>query len=215
MNRVDGRVSDPFQTDSQQREAAHLGMWLFLATELMMFGGLLFTIWYYRVAYEASVRIAVEHLHYLLGGANSALLLTSSFTMSLAIQAARRAKIVRLKGLVLLSIALATVFLGLKVYEYRSEYIEGLLPVLTSQAPLKAPQARLFMGLYFISTALHAIHIVIAIIVALGIWLRIHLGRLPLPQRISVMETFGFYWHTVDVIWIFLYPSLYLIGRPI
>ncbi|WP_058545217.1 MULTISPECIES: cytochrome c oxidase subunit 3 [Pseudomonas] len=208
-------ITDQFQTAAQRREGAYLGMWLFLSTEIMMFGGLLFIIGYYRFAYEAQISQAVEHLHYGLGGVNSALLLTSSFTMSLAILAAREARMARLKVMLLVSVGLAIGFLALKGYEYHWEYTEGLLPVLTSQAPLEEPPARLFMGLYLISTALHALHILVASVLGLGIWLRLCLGRLPMPGRVTVIETFAFYWHTVDVIWIFLYPSLYLIGRPV
>ncbi|MBF8643754.1 cytochrome c oxidase subunit 3 [Pseudomonas luteola] len=215
MAGIDAPVTEQFQTAPQRREAAYLGMWLFLVTELMMFGGLIFAIWYYRLAYEASISKAVEHMHYLLGGANSALLLTSSFTMSLAIQVARKGQTTRLKGLMLVSVALATAFLALKGYEYHSEYKEGLLPAVTSQEALQEPAARLFMGLYLISTGLHALHILAAITLGLGIWLRLRLERLRMPERVTVIETFAFYWHTVDVIWIFLYPSLYLIGRPI
>jgi len=208
-------VSEQFHSAGQRREGAYLGMWLFLSTEFMMFGGLLCIIWYYRLAHEMQVSKAVEHLHYGLGGFNSALLLTSSFIMSLAIQAARKAKMAHLRSLLLVSVGLACAFLALKGYEYHSEYQEGLLPVLTSQAPLKEPAARLFMGLYLISTALHAMHILVAILLGAGIWLRLRLGRLPMPERLTVIETFAFYWHAVDVIWIFLFPSLYLIGRPV
>lgn len=213
MNAADKSFSEPFRAAAQQREAAWLGMWLFLATEIMMFGVLFLAIAYYRYLHPAAVAEAVGHLHYLLAGFNSSLLLTGSLSMTLAVQAARVGARRRLQAMLLLSAALGLGFLALKGFEYGWEYREGLLPGFGLASPLKEPAARLYMNLYFFSTALHGVHILIAVGLVAGLSLRIRLGWMKLPERAITVEMIGLYWHLVDVIWIFLYPTLYLLGR--
>lgn len=211
MEKVEYPVTEQFQDHDQQHETAHLGMWLFLATEIMMFGGLLVVIWYTRTNHSHGAGEAVAHLHYRLAGLNSALLLGSSLVITLAAAAARDGRTRRLKGLLLAASALAALFLGIKGYEYLSEYREQLMPWQAS--PLHAPAARLFLNLYLVATGLHALHVTVALVLALLFWSRLYLGRLQVPQRVTLFGAFAHYWHLVDVIWIFLYPSLYLIGR--
>ena len=209
----DGYLTEPYQTAAQQREASFLGMWLFLATEIMMFGVLFLVIYYYRLQHPAAVNEAVHHLHSILAGFNSALLLSGSLCMSLMVQASRLSNYRRVQPFLLLSAFFGLAFLAVKFFEYGWEYHEGLLPGIGRESPLVDPAARLFMNIYFFATALHAVHVTIAVVIVLGMVGRIHFAHMKLPERAITLEMVGLYWHLVDVIWIFLYPSLYLVGR--
>lgn len=211
----DGYLAEAFRTAAQQREASFLGMWLFLATEIMMFGVLFLVIYYYRLAHPAAVGEAVQHLHALLAGANSALLLTGSLCTSLMVQASRLEHSGHVQRWLWLAALCGLGFLAVKGFEYGWEYREGLLPGSPSESPLTDPAARLFMNLYLFATGLHAVHVLIAVLLALGMAVRIQLGHMKLPERAITVEMVGLYWHLVDVIWIFLYPSLYLTGRAV
>lgn len=205
-------VTGQFPNEALRREAVQQGIWLFLATETMMFGVLIFAASYYRMAHPAAIAEAVAHLHYLLAAFNSALLLTSSLVLTQVLAAAGQGNIRAVRRGLLLASALAAAFLALKGYEYHSEYKEHLLPW-QADNPLNAPPARLFMGLYLVTTGAHALHVSLAVVFALALYWRLRLGRLPLPERVLVLEAFTLYWHVVDVIWIFVYPTLYLVGR--
>lgn len=206
-------LAEHFQTPAQQREATYLGIWLFLATELMMFGGLFLVIYYYRVAHTQAVAEAMGHLHYLLAGFNSALLLTGSLCMTLVVEAARRHAVPQLKRMLAAAAFFGLAFLAVKGFEYAWEVSEGLLPPNGPDSPLTAPPARLYMSIYLFATGLHAIHVLVAVALAMGMLLRIHTGHMQLPERAITLEAVAFYWHFIDVIWILLYASLYLVGR--
>jgi cytochrome c oxidase subunit 3 len=202
-----------FDTVEQQRESASLGMWVFLAQEVMFFGGLFLAYLVYRVSYPAVFAEASHHLDVVLGGANTAILISSSLTMALAVFGAqtgkRRMLILFLAGTMVLGLA----FLGIKVIEYHRKYEDRLIPGLNFSYPgAHGNQARLFFGLYFAMTGMHALHMVIGI--ALLVWLLndARKGRFT-PEYHSHIELFGLYWHFVDIVWIFLFPLLYLIGR--
>ncbi|MEB0040032.1 MULTISPECIES: cytochrome c oxidase subunit 3 [unclassified Pseudomonas] len=215
MNRSDAQPhpDEPFVSWKQQREAAQLGMWLFLASEVMMFGSLIMVAWFYRFEHPDGVGEAVSELHYLLAGGNTALLLTSSVCMSLALEAAGRVQLEKLRRYLLLSAALGLGFLGCKLLEYSLEFHEGLLPGFGLNSPLKLPSARLFMNLYFCATFLHGIHVLVAVGLALHLFVGLKRRWLELPQASVRVEMTTLYWHLVDAIWVLLYPSLYLIGR--
>ncbi len=201
---------EPFQNPDQQREAARLGLWLYMATELMLFGGLFLGLVIYRVAYTEAADTASDHLHLWLGGANTAVLLTSSLTMVLAVVAAREAKAAQTVRFLLLTALLGLGFLGIKGYEYLLEYREGLMPGVGSVFPL-GPNTELFFNFYFASTGLHAVHLTLGILaVAVFAW-RTLVRRLALPAHAIQIEGLGMYWHFVDIVWVFLYPVLYLI----
>jgi cytochrome c oxidase subunit III len=203
-------VAEPFATEAQQHETATLGLWLFIATELMLFGALFLGLVVYRIAYPEAANAASEHLHLWLGGANTALLLTSSLTMALAVVGAREGRRGQTTLLLLSTALLGLLFLGVKAYEYRSEYQGGLMPGLGPAFPL-GPHAELFFNFYFASTGLHALHLALGIL-ALGVFAwRTLSRRLPVPARATRIEGLGMYWHFVDVVWVFLYPVLYLI----
>jgi cytochrome c oxidase subunit III len=205
-------VAEQFATPEQQRETAFLGMWTFLATELMLFGGLFFGIAVYRLLYREAMREASAHLYKSLGGINTAVLLTSSLTMVLAVGAARQGR--RRDATIDLAItaALGLVFVGIKGTEYYLEYREGLMPGVGPPFPLHAPGAELFFNAYFFATGLHAVHLLIGVTIVGIVTARIAWGDLLLPGRQIVVEITGLYWHFVDIAWVFLYPAFYLIG---
>jgi cytochrome c oxidase subunit 3 len=206
-------VAEQFHDFEQQREADFLGMWLFLGTEIMLFGGVFLTLIVYRILHPAGVKEAAGHLHMFLGGANTAVLLTSSLTMAIAVIAAKRGlRTVVLRGLIATAV-LGVVFIVIKGLEYGMEFREGLVPGMSVPSSLHEASAALFLNLYYASTALHALHLLIGIAIVSGLVLRLLIHRLPLPRRRMTVEVVGLYWHLVDVVWIFLYPALYLIGR--
>ena len=205
-------LAHQFDDLAQQYEASNLGMWAFLLTEVMFFGGLFVSYTVYRTAYLAGFIAGSQHLNVLLGTLNTAVLLSSSLTMALAVHAAQEGHTRLLSRFVLLTMLLGLVFLGIKGSEYVLEYREGLVPVLkfVYSGP-HAPQVQLFMIFYFVMTSLHALHMLI------GLSLLTVLVVLAWRQQFSAayhtpVEVIGLYWHFVDIVWIFLYPLLYLVG---
>jgi cytochrome c oxidase subunit 3 len=207
-------VAHHFDDAEQQREAATLGMWVFLATEVMFFGGLFTAYVAYRALYPDAFGHASNHLDVRLGTTNTAVLITSSLTMALAVRAAQvgeaPARIVRWLAA---TMALGSTFLVIKLFEYAHKFREGLVPGPTfTYAGPDARQAELFFSLYFGMTGLHALHMVIG----LGLlgWLvrEARRGRFG-PAFHTPVENCGLYWHFVDIVWIFLFPLLYLVGR--
>jgi cytochrome c oxidase subunit 3 len=205
-------VVEPFAAPQQQREATFLGMWLFIATEAMLFGGLFMTILVYRYLHPAGAHEAVDHLRMLLGGVNTGVLLTSSFGMAVAVAAAHAGARRLLLGTLPAVAVLGLAFIAIKGFEYRLEYSEGLMPGLGPPSPLSEPGAQLFLNLYFAATGLHAIHLAIGIVLVAGLWLGVFWRRPRFEHGLTV-QMIGIYWHFVDVVWVFLYPALYLIGR--
>lgn len=205
------RLHDPYARPAQQRTADLMGMFVFLGTEIMLFGGLFAAIYVVRGLHPHEVVAASRRLHLFIGAANTAILLTSSLAVAVAVRAARAGR-VRLGWMLLLGAALTgLLFLGVKGMEWGMEAEEGLLPFRGMSDGLSGPVDRLFMNLYMIATGLHAIHVSIGVVLLAGLALRIGIGRLQLPKRAVVVEVAGLYWHLVDVIWVFLYPALYLI----
>ena len=205
-------LAHQFDDLAQQYEASNLGMWAFLLTEVMFFGGLFVSYTVYRTTYLAGFIAGSQHLNVLLGTLNTAVLLSSSLTMALAVHAAQEGHTRLLSRFVLLTMLLGLVFLGIKGSEYVLEYREGLVPVLkfVYSGP-HAPQVQLFMIFYFVMTGLHALHVLI------GLSLLTVLVVLAWRQQFSAayhtpVEVIGLYWHFVDIVWIFLYPLLYLVG---
>jgi cytochrome c oxidase subunit 3 len=206
-------VHEHFSTAEQQRDADFLGMWTFLATEAMLFGGLFMGITVYRIIHPEVVQEASHHLNMWLGGLNTAVLLTSSLTMALAVAAARDGRRGAVVFDLLLTAGLGVAFLGIKGLEYFLEYQEGLMPGVGPVFPMELPGAQLFFNTYFVATGLHAIHLTLGVMVVGMVMLGAGLGRLRLPDNHLTVEMVGLYWHFVDVVWVFLFPVLYLIGR--
>jgi len=206
-----------FTTLEQQHQSTLLGMWIFLDTEILLFGGLFVSVFAYRVWYGDDFDMASGRLNVLIGGVNTVVLLTSSLTMALAVHAALTGGR-RLALWLVLTAVLGLAFLGLKGYEYLSDYREGLVPWTarfsarewTEHTPPADPQhVALFLIFYYVMTGLHAVHLSVGI--GLVVWLtrRAMAGRVT-PDRSDVAEAIGLYWHFVDVVWIFLLPLLYL-----
>lgn len=201
-----------FDSVEQQRESATLGMWLFLVTEIMFFGGFFLVYLVYRVQYQPAFFAGSHHLDIRAGAINTAVLITSSLTMALAVWAAQVGRRKAIVGFLLLTMALGGVFLGIKAYEYADKFEHHLVPGPGFQweGPL-ARQVEIFYSLYFGMTGLHALHMVIGIGVLLTLLRPAWKGRYG-PEYNTPIECFGLYWHFVDIVWIFLFPLLYLIG---
>jgi cytochrome c oxidase subunit III len=200
-----------FRDLEQQRDASTLGMWIFLATEVMFFGVLFMGYTAYRVVYYESFAEGSHHLKLLLGSINTAVLLSSSLTMALAIHAAQLGRRKALVGFLLVTMLLGAVFLGIKALEYYYEYEEHLVPGLNFAFSGPNPgHVEIFFILYFFMTGLHAFHLTVGIgLVAVMAFLAWR-GRYTSEYHTPV-ELTGLYWHFVDVIWVFLFPLLYLI----
>jgi len=208
--RSDVELREPYVDIGQQRAAAMMGIYIFLATELMLFGGLGAVALAIRIQHGSDYIAASRQLHVWIGTINTAVLLTSSLAVALAAQAARIGRRRPAIGLLGIAVLLGLVFLGLKAVEYSKEYAEGLLPGLSDPERFTSPVQRQFMDLYLIATGLHAIHLVIGIGILALLMMRIARRTLTVPDRAIVVAVGGVYWHLVDVVWIFLYPTLYL-----
>ena len=208
-------LAHQFDDPEQQFEASTLGMWAFLVTEIMFFGGLFLGYAIYRSLYSEAFAEASRLLDYKLGAINTAVLICSSLTMVLAVRAAQLGHRKPLIIFLVLTIVLGSVFLGNKVVEYTHKFEHHLVPGPTfgPEPPLAHPQqAQLFFGFYFAMTGLHALHMIIGIGILTVLVVLAWRGRFS-SEYFSPVDITGLYWHFVDVVWIFLFPLLYLIGR--
>ena len=218
-----------FETQEQQREAATFGMWLFLLTEIMFFGGLFFAYLLYRNWYHDAFVVSSNQLSIPLGAANTAILISSGFFMALGVWAAE----VKKQGLLVLFLVLTTVFgvafLGIKAVEYHEKWEKHHIPGASfdvSQftnpqayglhekplSPDMAQKTQIFFVLYFAMTGMHAFHMVLGIGLLFWLTWRARRGEFS-AGYVAPIENFGLYWHFVDIVWIFLFPLLYLINR--
>jgi len=202
-----------FDDAAQQYEASALGMWVFLVTEIMFFGGLFTAYVAYRTAYSGAFGAASEHLDLTLGAINTAVLIASSLTMALAVHSSQVGKRNALMIFLLLTMLFGSVFLGIKAVEYADKFHHGLVPgpYFTYTGP-DANQAQLFFSLYFAMTGVHALHMIIGLGILAVLVLQARKGRFGTRYHTPI-ELTGLYWHFVDIIWIFLFPLLYLIER--
>jgi cytochrome c oxidase subunit 3 len=209
-------LREQFDTAEQQKEASTLGMWIFLITEIMFFGGMFLAYTIYRASYPTVFAVASSSLNVYIGAANTVVLLCSSFTMVMAVRAAQLGNRKAIVLFLILTLILGFVFLGVKAYEWNEKFQEHHVPGATFHmeelAPEQQGQAQLFFGLYFGMTGLHALHMVIGagIVAALTWWA--WKGKYT-PEYMTPVDVGGLYWHFVDIIWIFLFPLLYLIDR--
>jgi len=208
-----------FTDIEQQFEAGTLGMWLFLITEIMFFGGLFATYAIYRLMYLSAFEAGSHLLDVKLGAINTAVLIGSSLTMALAVRAGQTGSRKALIVFLILTMLLGGVFLGVKAYEYHHKWETGLVPGFhwgpTEEVHLHPeaalPHVELFFCYYFFMTGLHALHMIIGFgIMAVLVWQAAR-GRFD-GGYYSPIEVSGLYWHFVDIVWIFLFPLLYLIG---
>ena len=206
-------VHEQFDNAAQQRHAAELGMWAWLVTELLLFGGLFVSALVLHYMHPDAVRAAASHLKLWIGATNSAVLICSSLSMSGAIVMSRLGGQKWMVRCMLLTAALGTVFLVLKSYEYYRDYVEHMMPFLGRPFVLAdQPPAHLFVDLYYITTSLHAVHLITGISILLGLtWQASQPGFL--ARRQNRIEVYGLYWHFIDLIWILVFPVLYVVGR--
>jgi cytochrome c oxidase subunit 3 len=209
-------LREQFDTAEQQKEASTLGMWIFLITEIMFFGGMFLAYTIYRGIYPNVFAIASTSLNVYIGAANTVVLLCSSFTMVMAVRAAQLGQRKAIVLFLIFTLILGFVFLGVKAYEWNEKFQEHHVPGATFHMEELAPEqqgpAQLFFSLYFAMTGLHALHMVIGagIVGALTWWS--WKGKYT-PEYMTPVDVGGLYWHFVDIIWIFLFPLLYLIDR--
>jgi cytochrome c oxidase subunit 3 len=223
-----------FENMEQQREAGTLGMWVFLVTEIMFFGGMFLAYTLYRSTYPASFASASNHLDITLGTLNTGVLILSSFTMAMAVYftqvGKRRPQILCL----VLTLLLGLTFLGIKAVEYHDKYTDHLIPgrlipghefgpevaqegdhdphKLHLLPGATVPQVQMFYWIYFAMTGMHALHMIIGAGLLTFLLIFSVKGRFD-PEYHSPVEVIGLYWHFVDIVWIFLFPLLYLLGR--
>jgi cytochrome c oxidase subunit III len=237
-----GELSGQFQTLEQQKDTATLGMWVFLVTEVLFFGGMFLTYTINRSAFSTAFGIGSNTLDITLGAGNTVVLILSSFTMAMAVWSAQVGKKKLISIFLIATLGLGTVFLGVKAVEYKQKYDHHLIPGRgfdmryrsshpTANDDLKELalekeevenalkndpdinfHSQLYFSLYFGMTGLHALHMIIG--AGLLVWLikGSFAGRFT-PQYNTPVEVVGLYWHFVDIVWIFLFPLLYLIDR--
>jgi cytochrome c oxidase subunit III len=236
-------VAHQFEDADQQREVSTLGMWTFLATEVLFFGAVLVAYTVYRHRYPEEFRRGSLDLKWYFGGFNTAVLLVSSFFMAMAVHAAQLGNHKKLVRNLWLTIILGAMFLGVKAIEYYTEYKEGLVPTaslwerippaeqqenafirgqthfehkITPESQSKEEkeprpeQEKMFMSFYFILTGIHALHMIIGIGVMLTLLYLTHRGWFSREYH-NPVEMAGLYWHFVDIVWVFLFPILYLL----
>jgi cytochrome c oxidase subunit 3 len=206
-------LAHQFEDLEQQREAASFGMWIFLATEVMFFGGLFAGYTIYRNLYLPGFEAGSHMLNVTIGAINTAVLIGSSLTMAMAVRAAQMGKRNALVTFLILTIALGLAFVLIKLtLEWRHDYLEGLAPGLNfTFAGPDAKSVELFFCFYFIMTGMHALHMMVGVGVLSVLLVQAWKGHFG-PDHFNAVETAGLYWHFVDIIWIFLFPLLYLIG---
>jgi cytochrome c oxidase subunit 3 len=218
-------VAHQFDDLAQQHEASTLGMWAFLATEIMFFGGALVAYAIYRHSYYDAFAAASKLENWKIGGFNTGVLLCSSLSVALAVHAAQMGNRRWIVRWLLITVLFGLAFLGVKAYEYTHLFHEHLVPGAHFDAPrvengeqlpphfpeYLRSNAQLFYSFYFVLTGLHALHMVIGVGVILYVAWMAHRGRFN-AQYHNPVEITGLYWHFVDIVWIFLYPLLYLIA---
>ncbi len=202
-----------FDDAAQQHEASWLGMWIFLGTEIMFFGGMFLGYTVYRGDYPAAFADASNRLDITLGTINTAVLILSSFTMALAVRSAQLGARRPLIAFLGLTMALGAVFLGIKFTEYYQKFVEHLVPGggFGLSGPLAGAE-QIFFSFYFAMTGMHALHMIIGLGLLTALIVKARRGRFSVAYNTPV-EVIGLYWHFVDIVWIFLFPLLYLVGR--
>jgi cytochrome c oxidase subunit 3 len=208
------RLQHHFDNLDQQFEASALGMWLFLVTEILFFGGLFTAYLVYRLAYPEAFAEASHELDVVLGGINTAVLIGSSLTMAMAVWSAQLGRRGGQLLFLALTIVLGLAFLGIKAVEYSHKFEHHLVPGpgFQFEAARDPQHAQLFFSLYFVMTGLHALHMVVGIGIMAVLFGLAWRGRFTRAYH-SPVEISGLYWHFVDIVWIFLFPLLYLIDR--
>lgn len=202
-----------FDDLEQQLEASTLGMWLFLVTEVMFFGGMLAAYMLYRIWYPVAWADGSNELNIVMGGVNTAVLIFSSLTMAMAVRAAQTGRRTATMGFLVVTMLLGLTFLVIKFFEYKEKFelhhVPG--PNFQFEGP-EAPHVQIFFSVYFALTGVHALHMVIGFsLLSVILWMT-YKNRFS-PEWYTPVELAGLYWHFVDIVWIFLFPLLYLVDR--
>lgn len=206
-------IAHQFDDLDQQRHASTLGMWIFLATEVLFFGGMFLAYSVYRSMYTPAFSEASRHLDVVLGALNTAVLLSSSLTMAMGVHEAQTGNTRALIRFVGMTMLLGILFLAIKFYEYYEKYKEGLIPGAHFTWHGSDPgHAGMFFLFYFIMTGMHALHMVIGVGLMAVLALVAKKGKFT-PIYYTPVELGGLYWHFVDIVWVFLFPLLYLVDR--
>jgi cytochrome c oxidase subunit 3 len=208
-----------FDTPAQQFDAAKLGMWVFLAQELLFFSGLFVAYGVYRSWYPEMFRAASHQLDKIMGGTNTVVLLFSSFTAAMAVRSSQLGKKKATGNFILITIFCACVFLVIKFFEYQHKFQAGLLPGrffhphldhLVAGSPPLPQNTGSFFSIYFMMTGVHGVHVLIGIGVLIWIYIRNSRGEFS-KEFFTPVDIVALYWHLVDLVWIYLFPLLYLI----
>jgi cytochrome c oxidase subunit 3 len=206
-------VAHHFDFWVQQRESVSFGMWIFLVTEVMFFGGIFFGYSIYRFLYPEMFHDVSRELDVFLGALNTGVLLTSSLTMALAVNAAQTGKHKRLVAMLWITVLCGLGFLGIKTIEYSHKFEHGMVPgSLFHWHNEHGNNAQIFLSFYFGATGLHGFHVLIGIILIAWFAVRAMKGAFP-KEKYQPVEMLGLYWHFVDLVWIYVFPLFYLIGR--
>lgn len=202
-----------FDDAAQQKEASTLGMWTFLITEILFFGGLFAAYVVYRTRFPEAWAAGSHHLDITLGAVNTAILIGSSLTMALGVHSSQIGRNRLLIAFLILTVVLGSAFLGIKAVEYHHKYEEHHVPgpAFSYPGPI-AGQVQLFFALYFAMTGMHALHMVVGVGLLLNLIRQARRGRFT-PAYNTPVDMIGLYWHFVDIVWVFLFPLLYLLGR--
>jgi cytochrome c oxidase subunit III len=212
-----------FATEQQQKDAASLGMWVFLVTEIMFFGGMFCAYLIYRYWYFGDFAAASSSLGLALGTVNTAVLICSSLTVAMAVRCAQTGKQKAIIVYLILTILLGLMFLGIKGIEYYQKFAENHIPGQASfylaghiprhpDVPVNQRHAQIYFSLYFAMTGMHALHMIIGVGLFLYLAYKAWKGHYG-PGYYTPLENGGLYWHFVDIVWIYLFPLLYLIDR--
>ncbi|HET9554126.1 MAG TPA: cytochrome c oxidase subunit 3 family protein [Anaeromyxobacteraceae bacterium] len=210
MSSEPAALAHHFESIEKQVHAERMGMWLFLATEVLLFTALFAAYGVYRFLYTSAFAEASRGLETWMGGVNTFVLVTSSLTVALGLDAAARGQGRRSAALYAASIGMGLVFMALKAVEYRHHFVHGELPGMYYQGHIPGSGGSLFFALYFLITGLHALHVLIGMTVLGVVAVKSWRGRYSASYHAPV-ELAGLYWHLVDLIWIFVFPLIYLI----
>jgi cytochrome c oxidase subunit III len=206
----EARLAHHFSSPAVQAHAARLGMWIFLGTEVLLFGGLFVGYAMYRTLYRAAFVACSHHLDRRLGTVDTLVLITSSFTMAVALHLVRGGRAGKAAAALGATIALGLTFLAVHGHEYAGDIAAGALPGRLYRGEVALPGAGLFYTLYYFMTGLHSLHVVVGLLL-LG-WLLRRTVRGDFGAGWDTpLELGGLYWHLIDLVWIFLYPLLYLV----
>jgi len=221
----DPALLEQFDTLEQQKDVSQFGMWVFLITEIMFFGGLFAAYLIYRNLYNPAFVIGSSSISIVWGAINTAVLICSSLTMAMSVHSAAVGARKLLMFFLVATLFLGTVFLCIKGKEYYDKWTEHHVPGANFDfnyeraekgevlaPPDVASQTSLFFSLYFAMTGMHALHMIIGVGILISLIVKVRQGAYP-PHHYTMIENFGLYWHFVDIIWIFLFPLLYLVSR--